>query len=80
MFKGDSESWLIFQEKETCCARKFSVFKDVNSLLFWSRLNFIGLLGCVLTSWIKTSVESLILLISPINGEKEVIVLIPNFV
>ena len=80
MLKGDSESWLIFQENEACCARKFSVFKDATSVLVWSRLNFIGLLGCVLIPWIETSIELSIFLRSPKNGEKEVIIGTPNFV
>ena len=70
MLKGDNESWLIFQENEACCARKFSVFKDANNVLVWSCLNFIGLLGCVSVSWIRTSIESLIFRISPKNGKR----------
>ena len=80
MLKGDSDSWLIFQENEPCCARKFSIFKDATSVLVWSRLNFIGLLGCVLILWIETSVELSIFLRSPKNGKKEVIIGTPNFV
>ena len=80
ILKGDSESWLIFQENEACCARKFSSFRDATSVLVWSRLNFIGLLGCVLIPWIETSIELSIFLRSPKNGEKEVIIGTPNFV
>ena len=80
MLKGDTETWLIFQKNEACCARKFSVFKDATSVLVWSRGNFIGLFGCVLIPWIETSIELSIFLRSPENGEKVVIIGIPNFV
>ena len=58
----------------------FLIFKDATNILVWSRLNFIGVLGCVFVPWIETSIESIEFPELPkMKKEREVKIEIQNY-
>ena len=80
--KGGRKSPLIFQQNETFSGGNFLflIFKDATNILVWSRLNFIGVLGCVFVSWIETSIESIEFPELPkMKKEREVKIEIQNY-